>query len=470
MSKASSILTSVALSIAIAGSLASLSALMLSCQQLNPQFCTTHPLDVDCAGRAGIGIDAGSCTSDMQCMKPTPVCDIASSMCVQCTAAEASACSGTTPLCGADEVCHGCTIDSECASLTCLPDGACASVLDVLYVNPDGSHTATCMPDDHCSLARGISLIDGTKSTIRLDPAHYRLLSTLTLPNDLRLVGRDAVIDRDASGAGITLVIPDSTTITLDYVTVQGGDGAVGHGIRCSNATVTMRDVTIRDNGGAGIHSTGCALTISHAQIVGNQGIGIAVTDGSLTLTRSLVLANQGGGVSLTGARYDLVNDIIVKNGGPNSLFGGLLISQVAAPAGHLFGFNTVAQNQASIGMTPGVLCSVILAPIPLTSSIVFDNGAGLQVDGINCNWTYSDIGATGSSGASRASGAGVSSGSGNLSSVPQFIDSAHNNFHLRVSSPVRDAADPAATLAVDIDGDSRPQGAGRDMGADEIK
>ena len=41
-------------------------------------------------------------------------------------------------------------------------------------------------------------------------------------------------------------------------------------------------------------------------------------------------------------------------------------------------------------------------------------------------------------------------------------------DYHLQSSSPCIDAADPAATLDVDIDGDIRPQGAAHDMGADE--
>lgn len=457
---------SIARSIVRSGCFVSPFVLMLCCQQLNPEFCATHPQDVDCAG---VGIDAGSCTNDSQCVKPTPVCDIARSMCVQCTAAETNACGASTPVCGADEQCHACAVDADCASLTCLPDGSCASVIDVLYVNPDGSDTATCMPDDHCSLARGLSLIDGTKSTIRLDAAHYGLLGTLTLPNDLHLVGRDAVIDRDTGGSGIALAIPDSTTISLDYVTVQGGDGSGGHGIRCTNATLTLREVTVQGNGGAGIHSTDCQLTISHSQIVSNQGIGIMVIDGSLALTRSVVFANQGGGVSIIGATYDVENDIVIKNGGPNSLFGGLAISLVGTPAVRVFSFNTVAQNQAPIGTTPGVLCNVVTTPLALSSSIVFDNGAGTQVEGTNCTWSYSDIGSGIVSIPAGSSGSG-GSGSGNISSAPLFVDPVHNNFHLQVSSPARDAADPAATLAVDIDGDFRPQGAGRDMGADEIK
>ncbi|HET7500509.1 MAG TPA: right-handed parallel beta-helix repeat-containing protein, partial [Kofleriaceae bacterium] len=374
-----------------------------------------------------------------------------------------SACGPTTPVCGVDDRCHGCAADADCASLTCLPDGSCASVLDVLYASATGTSTATCMPNDHCSLPRAISLIDGTKSTIRLDPGRYAVLDALTLPTDLHLVGRGAVLDRDSAGTGMVVAIPDSTLITLDYLTIQGGDGATGHGVRCSNATVTMREVTVQGNAGSGIQSTGCALTISHAQIASNQGTGISVIGGSLGLVRSVVLANQGGGVSLTAARYDLENDVIAKNGGPSSLLGGVQVSQVLAtelPADHVFQFNTVAQNLATLGFVPGVVCSGVAASLPMADSIVFDNGSGTQVDGAGCVWTYSDIGPVAPPGA----------GAHNLSSAPRFIDPIHNDFHLQVTSPARDAADPAAALAIDVDGDARPQGAGRDMGADEIK
>jgi hypothetical protein len=166
----------------------------------------------------------------------------------------------------------------------------------------------------------------------------------------------------------------------------------------------------------------------------------------------------------VTRASYDLENNMIAGNGDPASLFGGVLINQISAPEGHVFAFNTIARNQASPGMAAGVLCSVIAAPVRLTSSIVVDNTAGNQVDGGNCTWTYSDVAPV------AVAGSGGPGGSGNLSVDPRFVDPAHNDFHLQSASPVRDAADPAATLAVDIDGDARPQGAGRDLGADEIR
>jgi hypothetical protein len=432
-----------------------------ACRQLNPEFCASHPQDVDCAGRSGAGIDAGRCTQDEQCTDPTPVCDIVRSMCVPCMPGKMGACSGATPVCGTDEACHPCAMDAECASQTCLPDGSCASPLDVLYVSPTGSDLATCMPDDHCSLARALALIDGTKSTIRLDPAHYSMLATIALTHDLHLVGRGATLDRDAPGSGEVIDIDPGTHVSLDYVTVTGGDGASGDGIACVRAKLTLREVTIQGNALSGISSSGCQLVVSHSQLLNNQ-LGIAATGmtSDVVLVRSLVAGNAGFGLSLDMTTYDIENNVIVKNGGPNGN-GGVLFDQISAiPVGRrVFAFNTVSQNQALFGNVSGVVCGgSIGVPLAMTSNIVVNNAGPAQVSGTACSWTYSDI------------APGAVSGTGNLSSDPLFVDPVHNNFHLQLASPARDAADPAATLAVDIDGDTRPQGAGRDMGADEIK
>ena len=50
------------------------------------------------------------------------------------------------------------------------------------------------------------------------------------------------------------------------------------------------------------------------------------------------------------------------------------------------------------------------------------------------------------------------------------FVNMAQSNYHIMSGSPCKDVADPGSTLNVDVDGDARPQGSGRDIGADEYK
>lgn len=452
----------------------------MSCREINSVYCGRHPEDIDCPRDASVdgsadssidgeiqqdgAIDSGivttSCTSNTQCTHPTPVCDISSSMCVSCTATQLGACSGTAPVCGANNTCRGCAGDADCASMTCLPDGSCAAVGSVLYAAPPpaGGPVAGCTPDAMCTLLRAVELVDEARSIIRLAAGRYELASSLALGTSVRIVGRDAEILRDAGGTGAALLVTDGTTVALDYLTVSGGDGEItGHGIGCSAATLIGREISVLGNAAAGINSVGCALTLVHARISANQGAGITVAGGNAVVARSQVIANQSGGVAVNGASFDLRNNVIAKNGGPTSAFGGVLVSQITMRGSHVFEFNTVAHNQATAGSTPGVICSVVVTPLSFGNSIVFGNAAGIQVAGDQCAWSFSDIGPV------------AAVGTGNVSSDPQFIAPAQNNFHLPVSSPLRDAADPAATLADDIDGETRPQGGRRDMGADEI-
>ena len=51
---------------------------------------------------------------------------------------------------------------------------------------------------------------------------------------------------------------------------------------------------------------------------------------------------------------------------------------------------------------------------------------------------------------------------------APGFVGGG--DYHLQPTSPCVDGGDPASTLDHDIDGESRPQGGGPDIGADEVQ
>ena len=64
----------------------------------------------------------------------------------------------------------------------------------------------------------------------------------------------------------------------------------------------------------------------------------------------------------------------------------------------------------------------------------------------------------------------GVTVGPGSISANPKFVDDIGENFHLLATSPCINTGSVTNAPFVDMDGDSRPQGAGYDMGADEFK
>ena len=259
---------------------------MLSCQELNPEFCIDHPDDAACHGRGGpngdgpdAGIGNSKCINNAECTAPTPICDTSRSMCVQCTAGESSACRGTTPTCGADDTCRACLVDSDCESSACLPDGACVPAIAVLHAAPDGRPMASCMPGDECALPRAIALIDATKATIHLVPGLYDLDQALALAGSLRIVGRGAVLRAPSSADATLRIVPDAE-IELDYVMVQGNGGG-GAGIACTSGTLTAREIVLADSAAIGIDATGCTLTIAHARVAGSQGLGVQALGGA---------------------------------------------------------------------------------------------------------------------------------------------------------------------------------------------
>jgi hypothetical protein len=272
--------------------------------------------------------------------------------------------------------------------------------------------------------------------------------------------------------------VADSKQTTIDgkTVTIVADPGAklgrINSGVILSvqndGAHVKIYDLEI--TGGIGLANpaisipTGGAPTLAliHVTVDANQGLGISASAGTLMVSRSMIGGNTGGGVSISGAQFDITNSIIATNGSGTTGLGGVRIDGITVAGTHVLDFNTITANLGPATINTGVACGTVLTPLTFSSDIIYANivsGGGVQVGGSpNCATAYSDVGPD------------AQAGPGNLNMDPMFVSPPQNNFHLMSASPAKDVADPAATLAADFDGDVRPQGTRRDMGADEIK
>ncbi|MEJ7599244.1 MAG: choice-of-anchor Q domain-containing protein [Kofleriaceae bacterium] len=411
---------------------------LAGCYHRSDTYCALHPEDERCPGDDG-GL---RCTNNQTCeVTATPVCDVGSMTCVECLPNQADACSGTTPACGDDHECRGCVAHAECASSgVCLPDGSCADEGAVAYVDPGGTDNSNCTKATPCTK------VDKALATTR---PYLKLHGSI-----------DEAVTVD--GGRVVTMLGDPAA----QLTRSSGTGAILT-IRDDGTSVSIFDLTIRDApnspSGFGIvvptASGSPSVALNRVLLTNNPAGGITSSGGTLKVTQSTISDNPGGGLSITTTQFDLTNNLIAGNGGPSTAFGGVLINQTSSGM-RTFDFNTVTNNAAAAGSSTGVVCSLVTQAVTFSNNIIYENQTGggrTQVGGNNCAWTYSDIGPD------------TVTGMGNMNLDPMFVNPADNNFHLQPGSPAKDAADPSATLATDIDEDARPVGSARDMGSDEI-
>jgi hypothetical protein len=367
-------------------------------------------------------------------MAPFAACDSVRHVCVQCTTTQAAACTGSSPVCSNDDHCRGCALHAEClVSNVCRPDGACESAVDVAYASStQGTDNAPCTMTMPCrTISRALAI---GRAVVKLQG---NFDESVTINNQSVMILADPGTTLTRTGGGTIVSIQGSSSVTIRDLTIAGTSTTTGVSVM-SGAPVVMLD---------------------HVAMSGHGGSAIDVTGGMLRLSRSVLSNNSGGGISLSMAQFDIENNFIVKNGSTQSSVGGILFDRIA-PGQTILAFNTIVANQIQSFEAAGITCIGSGQNVTFSNNLIYNNaaaGGGPQVIGNNCLWTYSDIGPD-----------GLVSGQGNLNVDPQFVDAS--NVHLRAGSPVIDKADPSATLGVDIDGDIRPQGNVRDIGADEYK
>ena len=181
---------------------------------------------------------------------------------------------------------------------------------------------------------------------------------------------------------------------------------------------VTLYNTTIHDGGG-----TEAAILLFQSE---------------LAMSRSLLFGLGGACVRASSSNFDIENSILAT-------CGGAALEQVGTiPDPAVFSFNTVVNN------TTGVVCN---ATLKVKNNIFAYNGMAPQIQSCAAATysLFSDIAAP---------------GLGNLAGDPSFV--ANDDAHIKLNSPARDHGDPMSTVVEDFDGESRPHGAGYDIGADE--
>ncbi|MBI4818544.1 MAG: hypothetical protein HY791_19915 [Deltaproteobacteria bacterium] len=172
-------------------------------------------------------------------------------------------------------------------------------------------------------------------------------------------------------------------------------------------------------------------------------------TGASLSISRSRVAGAARGGLELDSAGGFVVEDsVLTGNGGAagGSGFGAVAVRQASGDS--KIAGSTIFSNSNERG-AGGVECDV---PVLVVNSIVWDNSgndSGLS----GCVAEFCDLGDQ------------DQAGPGNFSENPQLTDDGH----LTNGSPCVDRADPSRSTPVDLDGETRPRGAGPDIGADEL-
>jgi hypothetical protein len=458
--------------------------------------------------------------------------------CAACGLDDDRGCGGTAPVCddatGA-ATCRACATDDECASGVCLADGSCADEARVSYVVPAPAPDATCASDAPCGLEAAALAVDGdpahARPIIKLLPtpgASFELAATLKLADGTRLEGSGAVIellDLGAENADVP-VLAAVGAVDLRRLTVRGAHGAdpLAAGILgTEDSTLSLREVTVRDNDQRGLWLLGAAAIVD-STITDNRFGGIAA-EGDLIIERSIVSGNTGAGRAITcsaSAPLTMRDSVVAGNDGAGVVtFAATTISGSRIEANLGAGVRasaplTLLRSTVRDNLLGGVRAVAAEVVVTIVNNVIAGNGSnlpdvafgGLAVDAapgsmvafntIAENHSGAGAGATGGlsclggslttrnnllyanrTGASQAGQRVGSCGSDHdliatSSDAPQlaFVDAAAGDYHLTDGSVL--ALDLGVALGdgevgLDVDGEARSAGGTPDLGADEL-
>lgn len=398
-----------------------------------------------------------SCNEDAQCPGFSQAADqlfCETGACVECRAGMNQDCASAKPVCDLG-TCRGCRAHDECASGVCGDDGTCIDESNIAYVDPTGSGAAACTVAAPCStVTRALTM---PQPYILISSGTYSSGAALDLGGQRHLIGRGAtppIFTRTNPGPIIDI---SNGQIDLDYIQVSGAtsDTELGNGIYChlgNNApTVRLRRVTATMNEASGLDANSCTVEATNSTFSKNGFVSgrfaIHLSNATGTFDSCIVSENIGG-MDLDGGLYKVTNNLIVRNYSPTTPSTG--INLYTTEAGTKLEFNTIVDNGTGTAVLgQGINCNLQGVTASFPNNIIARNTK--QTAGANCSYPSSIIVDT------------------DITQLKfKSPDAAPYDYHIDIGSMAIDAA-TLSTVDHDVDGQARPNGAGRDVGADEF-
>ncbi len=272
-----------------------------------------------------------------------------------------------------------------------------------------------------------------------------------------------------ASGAAISAKGFSGTisgnTITANLATDTGG------GIRLTDSSGSVSGNVVSNNqagAGAGFYLTGGTSAITANQITSNtaymHGGGLYIADCAGSVERNTILSNQattgsGGGIYAVNFSGSLNNNLIAKN--VADAVGGLYASGFDSTSELIN--NTIADNVGTLAESVGGMQAAGVSSV-LKNNIFWNNGADDLYGGLEGAGILNE-GAVGISYSLIDDYVGTNN---NIYADPAFANAVGSDYSLTAGSPAIDTGTANGAPALDIEGNSRSQGAGVDMGAYE--